>query len=95
MSTALRNVRSQGDCVAKLRRSRLQSLVMNFSRPLVCALACVGWGAYSGVSMRGKQLQRWRGTAEKLGQPPQILRRCCEQHFVSGTTQAPQPKSVA
>jgi hypothetical protein len=38
--------------------------------------------------------QSWRGTPEKLGQPPQILRCCCEQHLVSGTSQAPQPKSV-
>jgi hypothetical protein len=47
-----------------------------------------------GFLCKASSSQRWRGTAEKLGQPPQILRRCCEQHFVSGTTQASQLKSV-
>jgi hypothetical protein len=45
------------------------------------------------ASTRGKELQEVAGgTAEKLGQPPWILRR--ERHLVPDTTQAPQPKSV-
>jgi len=38
--------------------------------------------------------QRWRGTAEKPGEPSQVLRSCCEQHFISDATQAPQPEPV-
>jgi hypothetical protein len=37
---------------------------------------------------------RWRGTAEELGKPSQVLSSCREQHLVSGTAQASQPKSV-
>ena len=32
--------------------------------------------------------------AEQLGEPPQILRGCGEQHLILGTAQAPQPKPV-
>jgi hypothetical protein len=32
--------------------------------------------------------------AEKLGEPPQVLRGSCKQHFVSDAAQAPQPKPV-
>jgi hypothetical protein len=39
------DVRMTSDCVAQLGRSRLQSLVMSFGRPLVCAFPCVGCGA--------------------------------------------------
>src|ERR1700733_4490169 len=38
--------------------------------------------------------QRWRGTAEKPGEPPQVLRGCCEQDFVPDATQAAQPEPV-
>ena len=38
--------------------------------------------------------QRWRGTAEELGEPPQVLRSCREQHFVPDAAQAPQPEPV-
>ena len=30
--------------------------------------------------------------AEKPGEPSQILRGCCKQHFVPDAAQAPQPK---
>ena len=89
-----RHVRLTPDCVAKLGRSRLHSLVRNFSRPLVCASLVSAAVPIRGYLREASSSQWWRGTAEKLGQPPQILRRCCEQHFVSGTTQTPQPKSV-
>jgi hypothetical protein len=32
--------------------------------------------------------------AEKLGQPPQVLSSCCQEHFVSDAAQAPQPEPV-
>jgi hypothetical protein len=32
--------------------------------------------------------------AEKLGEPPQVLRGSCKQHFVPDAAQAPQPKPV-
>lgn len=38
--------------------------------------------------------QRWRGTAEKPGEPPEVLRGCCQQHFVPDAAQAPQPETV-
>jgi hypothetical protein len=50
------DVRSTLDCVAKLGRSRLQSLVVSFNRPLVCALPCVGFGVHSWAPMLGKSL---------------------------------------
>jgi hypothetical protein len=31
--------------------------------------------------LRRRDTKRWRGTAEKLGEPPQVLRGCREQHF--------------
>jgi hypothetical protein len=37
--------------------------------------------------------RRW-GTAEELDEPPQVLRGGGEQHLISGTAQASQPKSV-
>jgi hypothetical protein len=37
---------------------------------------------------------QWRGTAEELGKPPQILSRCGEQHLVPGAVQAAQPKPI-
>jgi len=45
----LLNDRLWVDCVAKLGRSRLQSLVLSFDRPVVCALPCVGFGVHSGA----------------------------------------------
>ena len=38
--------------------------------------------------------QRWRGTAEKPSEPPEVLRGCCQQHFVPDAAQAPQPETV-
>ena len=67
---------------------------MSFSRPLFAPSLMSAALPVRGCLCEASSSQRWRGTAEKLGQPPQILRRCCEQHFVSGTTQAPQPKSI-
>ena len=32
--------------------------------------------------------------AEKPGEPSQILRGCCKQHFVPDAAQTPQPKPV-
>ena len=32
--------------------------------------------------------------AEKPGEPPQVLRGCCKQHFVPDAAQAPQPQPV-
>jgi hypothetical protein len=32
--------------------------------------------------------------AEKLGQPPQVLSSCCQEHFVSDAAQVPQPEPV-
>ena len=32
--------------------------------------------------------------AEKLGEPPEVLRGSCKQHFVPDAAQAPQPKPV-
>ena len=32
--------------------------------------------------------------AEKPGEPSQVLRGCCKQHFVPDAAQAPQPKPV-
>ena len=32
--------------------------------------------------------------AEKPGEPPEVLRGCCQQHFVPDAAQAPQPETV-
>jgi len=55
--------------VAKVGRSRLQSLAMSFSRPLVFVLPYVGCGA-GGYLCEASGLQRGWGTVEELGQPP-------------------------
>ena len=34
----------------------------------------------------------WRGSAEELRQPPQVLRRCGEQHLVFRATEPAQPQ---
>ena len=47
-----------------------------------------------GCLCKASSTQRWRGTTEKLGEPPQVLRGCCKQYFVSDATQAPEPEPV-
>ena len=71
------NVRLTRDCVAQLGRSGLQAF-MSSSRPLVWALPL-----FAAVSVRrclreASNSQRWRRAADKLGQPPQVLRSCCQ-----------------
>jgi hypothetical protein len=38
--------------------------------------------------------QRRRSAAEKLGEPSEVLRGCCQQDFVPDPVQSPQPKAV-
>jgi hypothetical protein len=58
-------VRFRGDSVAKLGRSRLQSLGVIFNRPLVCALPCVGLGVHSWAPMLGKSLPEVAGNGRE------------------------------
>ena len=51
------------------------------------------------LSIRGRlywasRCQGWRGTEEKPGEPPQVLRGSCKQHLVLDATQAPQANAV-
>src|SRR4051794_7314875 len=94
MPARTENVCFRGDCVAELGWSRLQSLVMSFSRPLVCALSLPAAVPIRGCLCKASSTQRRRGTTEKLGEPPQVLRGCCKQYFVSDSTQAPEPEPV-
>src|SRR3984957_6135304 len=46
------------------------------------------------MATQGRPPLRVAGTAEKLGEPPEVLRGCCQQHFVPDAAQAPQPETV-
>ena len=66
------------------KRIRLKHDVALFARSLVSASVSIFerlcWAS---------RCQRWRGAVEKFGEPPQVLRCCSEQYFVSDAAQAP------
>jgi hypothetical protein len=56
-----------------------------FAFSLVSAAVPIG-----GYLCEASSCQRWRGMAEKLGEPPQVLRGSCKRHFVPDAAFSPR-----
>jgi hypothetical protein len=68
-------VRFLWDCVAKLGLVRLRGSDLSFGRSSVLVdRRC--------LSCSTGQREGRRGTVEKFGEPSEVLRGCCQQHFV-------------
>ena len=76
-----------------LHRFRLQGFY-DLAGPLFTHCLLFAAAPVRGCLCEASSSQRWRGTAEELGEPPEVLRGCSQQHFVPDAVQAPQPETV-